>query len=188
MSRTPTCFLLTLVLPCAVCESLQAVSFDDIVRFRPSDATWALSHNPGLPDLYATPPAFAPITSGPILFGVPNSSDTPMLGDVNGDGFSDIVILRPSGNNFQWFALASADANNDGAGEIGGGAFSNIGAFGLVAGSEGNLLADINGDSIDDVLTINAGFNWSSLNSTPAGLGGGAFSGPIPFGAAGEQP
>ena len=188
MFRVPTCLLLTAVLPCALCQVAYAVSFDDILRFRSGDATWALSHNPGSPDLYVMPPAFAPTTSGPIVFGAANSSDTPLVGDVNGDGFSDIVIVRPGANNFQWFALATTDANLDGAGELGGGGLSTVGAFGLVAGSEGNLLADINGDSIDDVVTINAGFNWSSLYSTPAGLGGGALSGPIPFGAAGDQP
>jgi hypothetical protein len=65
---------------------------------------------------------------------------------------------------------------------------SNAGPLGVVAGSEGNFLADFNGDGTSDIITINAGFNWVGLASTNAGLGGGALSGPIPFGAVGDQP
>jgi hypothetical protein len=164
-----------------------ALVFDDNVIFRPGDATWSLSHNPGTPDFYLAPPAFAPVTSGPILFGVANSSDIPMLGDVDGNGLDDVVILRP-GDNFSWFAAHTKDTDNDGAGELGAGGVSIVGPLGVVAGSEGNFLADFNGDGSDDIITINVGFNWFALGSTNGGLGGGVLGGPVPFGVAGDQP
>lgn len=164
-----------------------ALVFDDNVIFRPGDATWSLSHNPGTPDFYLAPPAFAPVTSGPILFGVANSSDIPMLGDVDGNGLDDVVILRP-GDNFSWFAAHTKDTDNDGAGELGAGGASIVGPLGVVAGSEGNFLADFNGDGTDDIISINPGFQWFGLGSTNTGLGGGVFSGPFAFGFAGDQP
>ena len=39
--------------------------------------------------------------------GGDNLSDTPLMGDVNGDGFSDIVIARRSGDSLVWFANLS---------------------------------------------------------------------------------
>jgi len=140
-------------------QPANAVVFDDNVIFRPGDAAWSVSHNPGLPDLYVAPPALAPVTGGPVVFGVANSSDIPMLGDVDGNGLDDIVILRPGATNFTWFAGHTLDTDNDGAGELVVGGFSNAGPLGVVAGSEGNFLADYNGDGTDDIITINAGFN-----------------------------
>jgi len=165
-----------------------AAVFDDNVVFRPDNANWLVSHNPGAPDFYVQPPGFAPVTSGPVPFGVGNSTDMPLLGDVDGNGMEDIVIVRPGAQNFTWFAAHTNDADNDGAGELGVGGFSMIGPLGVAAGSEGNFLADFNGDGTDDIITINAGFNWIGLASTNAGLGGGALSGPFPFGNAGDQP
>ena len=165
-----------------------AVQFDDNIFFRPGDGTWSLSHNPGTPDFYVAQPAFAPVTEGPVAFGAANSSDVPLLGDVDGNGLDDLVILRPGAANFDWFALHTRDTDNNGAGELGAGGFSNAGPLGVVAGSEGNFLGDFNGDGADDIITINAGFNWFGLASTTAGLGGGALDGPVAFGAAGDQP
>lgn len=165
-----------------------AVVFDDNVIFRPGDATWSVSHNPGLPGLYVAPPALAPVTGGPTVFGVSNSNDIPMLGDIDGNGLDDIVILRPGVQNFQWFAARTLDTDNDEAGEFGAGGSSIVGPLGVVAGSEGNFLADFTGDGADDIISINAGFNWFGLGSANGGLGGGLFSGPFPFGVAGDQP
>jgi len=185
-AKLSTIALTTLVV-FACTSQARAVVFDDNVFFRPGDATWSLSHNPGTPDFYVAPPAIAPVSSGPAAFGVANSSDIPMLGDVDGNGLDDLVILRPGVQNFSWFAAHTADTNNDDAGELGAGGFSSVGSLGVVAGSEGNFLADFNGDGSDDLITINAGFDWFGLGSTNAGLGGGVFTS-TSFGVAGDQP
>jgi len=169
-------------------QPANAVVFDDNVIFRPGDASWSVSHNPGLPGLYAAPPALAPVTGGPVAFGVANSNDIPMLGDIDGNGLDDIVILRPGAQNFSLFAARTLDTNNDGAGELGAGGVSIVSPLGVVAGSEGNFLADFTGDGADDIISINAGFNWFGVGSANGGLGGGGLSEPFPFGVAGDQP
>lgn len=179
---------LSMLVALACQRQAHAMVFDDNIAFQPGDATWSLSHNPGAPDLYIAPPALAPVTGGPTQFGLPNSSDVPLLGDVNGDGMDDIAIVRPGAQNFTWFAGLTKDADNDGAGELGAGGISIVGPLGVVAGSEGNFLADFNGDGTDDIITINAGFSWFGVRSVNGGLGGGASSGPVPFGVAGDQP
>jgi hypothetical protein len=180
-------FALSIVITLACVRQARAVVFDDNIFFRPGDASWSLSHNPGAPDFYVAPPAFAPVTAGPVAFGVANSSDVPMLGDVDGNGLDDIVIIRPGAPNFTWFAGLTKDTDNDGTGELLAGGASISGPFGVVAGSEGNFLADFNGDGTDDMITINGGFTWFGLGSANGGLGGGIFT-TTPFGVAGDQP
>jgi hypothetical protein len=83
-----------------------------------------------------------------------------LTGDVNGDGCADGVVMRPSGNHWQWFA-AFADATGliDGAGP--GGSVAGQ-TFGYV--SDIPRLADANGDGRADLCAIRdngqGGWNW----------------------------
>lgn len=179
---------ITLLITLAVADRASADAFDDVVVFRPAGSSWFLSHNRGGPGFYKSNTLGpAPVTSGPAQWGL--AGDAPLVGDVNGDGFDDIVAVR-DGGNFSWFAGHTLD--NSGVGAIGSQSFpaadSVLGGFGTAAGSEGNFLADVNGDGFDDAVTVNAGFNWFSNPSDFFGLGAGPTSAGVQFGQAGDQP
>jgi len=155
---------------------------EDIVVFNPSTGIWSGSH---------TAPALDYITgdtntqSG--AFG--SSADTPLLGDVDGDGLDDIVYVHPAGN-YNWYASHTTDNDSNGAGELPGGTEdSSLIGFGTVAGSLDNFLGDVDGNGTDDAITVNSGFNWYAKPSGSDGLGtGGALQGPAQWGLAGDQP
>lgn len=190
MSRGAATSVWTVAVALMLALPAGAVPFDDIVVFRPGSAQWFLSHNPGPPSFYSSTPPPAPVTSQ-TNSGLVGIGDAPLVDDVTGDGLDDIVIVRPAGN-YSWFAGHTADANNDGAGELVGGLGNSfLPGFGTVAGSSGNFLADINGDGADDAITINAGFNWFAVPSGPGGLStGGPLQGPVQWGLVqtGDQP
>ncbi len=171
-----------------------ADTFDDNIVYRPSAGQWFLSHNAGSggadPYYPALGGAPAPVTST-TGWGV-SGVHAPLIGDVNGDGFDDIIAVDPSAGNYGWLAGHSIDAGG-GAAAIGSQSFpaadSALGGFGTVAGNLGNYLGDVNNDGTDDAITINAGFNWySNLSGVGTGLGAGPTSGPAQFGLAGDQP
>ncbi|RKX44508.1 MAG: hypothetical protein DRP64_06405 [Verrucomicrobia bacterium] len=132
---------------------------EDAVVFKPSTGVWQGSHNQPTPD-YIT----GATTSESSAFGT--SGDTPLVGDVDGDGLDDIVTVHPAGN-YNWSASHTTDADRNGAGEmVGGSADSILTGFGTVSGSLGHFLADVTGDGIDDAVTINNGLNWYCKPST----------------------
>jgi len=126
-------------------------------------------------------------------FGADGNVDTSLTGfglagalpfakDVTGDGIADMVVVQDNGGGgFQWVAAHSV---NDGAGKglMSKAATSSVDPFGTISGSCGNLMGDVNGDGIQDCLTINANFNWYAKLSTSAGVGQGAQQGPVQFG------
>ena len=120
------------------------------------------------------------------LLGFGLATATPLVGDVNGDGIADMVVAQVFGSGFQWVA---AHSTNDGFGKglMSQVTTSTVNPFGTVTGSDGNLLADINGDGRQDIVTINSGFNWFNQLSTAAGIGG-TQQGGEQFGVAGDLP
>lgn len=80
-------------------------------------------------------------------FGLAN--DIPLVGDINGDGRDDGVLVRVDGaGNFQWF-VGYSDIN----GNVAGDGFSSTGTgrFGGNAFGDVPFVADINGDGLDDI-------------------------------------
>ena len=126
-------------------------------------------------------------------FGADGNVDTSLAGfgltgalpfakDVTGDGIADMVVVQDNGGGgFQWVAAHSV---NDGTGKglMSKATTSIMNPFGTISGSCGNLMGDVDGDGIQDCLTINANFNWYCQLSSSAGIGGGAFQGPAQFG------
>jgi len=169
-------------------NQVNATAFDDNIVFRPGGAMWHLAANPGTPNYY--PPLGTPATvTSSAQWGI--AGDAPIIGDVDADGFDDVVITRPGGN-YGWYAGHTLDTGG-GVAQIGSQLFpgpdSSIPGFGTVAGSEGNFLEDVTGNGADDAVTINAGFQWYCQGSgVGTGLNGGPFQGPAPFGLPGDQP
>ncbi len=73
-------------------------------------------------------------------------TDTPFVGDVNGDGRDDAILMRMNGNNLTWIAGYS-DANGA-PGAAGNSGFVN---FGLLSFGDVPFVADINGDGLTDI-------------------------------------
>lgn len=155
---------------------------EDAVVFKPSTGIWKGSHNQPAPD-YIT----GNTTTQSSSFG--NSTDTPLLGDVNGDGLDDIVIVSPASGLYNWTASHTTDNDSNGAGELNGASTdSSLTSFGVVSGSLGNFLTDVTNDGIDDAVSIYSGFNWYAL---PSGSNGLDQSGPVQvkqWGLAGDIP
>jgi len=143
-------------------------AFDDVAVYRPGSSTWYLSLNPA-----PYVPGVAPVTSS-ASWGLPG--DSPLIGDVNGDGLDDVVVVRADGDSFSWFAGHTLKAGS--ATQIGSRSYpdpDSLLTLGDVANTY-NLLADINGDGADDGISIYNNFNWGLFTSaTGTGLGGGSF-------------
>ncbi|RKX44510.1 MAG: hypothetical protein DRP64_06415, partial [Verrucomicrobia bacterium] len=73
-------------------------------------------------------------------------TDIPFVGDVNGDGRDDAILMRANGNSLSWIAGYS-DANGA-PGAAGNSGFVNFGLF-----SQGDVpfVADVNGDGLTDI-------------------------------------
>lgn len=182
--------ILVLLLLCTIAATATAVTQDDMVLFRtnaPFAGNWYAHYSGGgAAGGFNAGGGAAGVdtTTGPYGF----ATAKPMMGDVNGDGLDDIVVAQDASGAIQW---AAGHTVNDGAGNglLSTVATSGTWPFGTTAGNLGNFLADINGDGYEDAVTINSGFNWHMLPSGAGGIGtGGAASGPLQFGLAGDQP
>jgi len=167
--------LMSLALMAVMALSASAFTQDDAIVYRGA-GSWFCD--------YSVQSGFGDAAVDTSLTGFGNAGAQPFAKDVNGDGIVDMVVAQDAGAGaYQWVAAHSV---NDGSGK---GLMSSttttaVYPFGTVAGSCGNLMGDVNGDGIQDCLTINANFNWYAQLSTAAGIGGGAFQGPVQFGLA----
>ena len=130
---------------------------------------------------YSTLGGFGEGTVDTSLAGFGMVTATPLVGDINGDGVVDMVVAQVVGGGYQWVA-AHSTIDGSGKGLMSKVTTSAVNPFGTVTGNDGNMLADINGDGIQDIVTINAGFNWFVSLSTAAGIASGATQGPAQFG------
>jgi len=167
--------LMSLAVMAIITLSASAFSQDDVIVFRAG--AWYCD--------YSVLGSFGDGAVDTSLIGFGTGADLPLVGDVNGDGIADMVTVTPAGN-YNWNAAHSV---NDGFGKglMSTSTTSAVGGFGTVLNSDGNLLGDITGDGLQDVITINAGFNWYTIPSV-GGIGGGVLQGPAQFGLAGDQP
>ena len=83
--------------------------------------------------------------SGPTQFGL--AGDQPIMGDFDGDGFTDIGVYRQGGGNIYWNGSAGGVMGAGGynpatLGQIGGGANFSL------------LIGDLDGDGFDDAVAI----------------------------------
>jgi hypothetical protein len=108
------------------------------------------------------------------LTGFGNTGATAMVGDINGDGVDDVVVAQDSSGGYQWVA---AHSTTDGSGNVvmSSATTSFNGNFGLVDGNAGNRLADIDGDGIKDIVTVNSDYTWHTTLSTTTGISTGAY-------------
>lgn len=116
--------------------------------------------------------------SGPVKFNnatyTPNPN-LPLLGDVNGDGFDDIVTVASNGGVQVFAASYTYDANEEGTGLLGPSSPSDF--VGTSQDGVQFLLADINGDGYDDALNVKpiggppaTGYQVTAYHSGPDGF------------------
>ncbi len=81
--------------------------------------------------------------SGPTQFGL--TGDQPIMGDFDGDGFTDIGVYRQAGGNIYW--------NGSAGGVMGAGGLGPIGQIGAGA-TDSLLIGNLNGDAFDDAVMV----------------------------------
>jgi len=156
----------------ALAASAMAVAQDDIIMYRGAGSWFGeLSGVGGFGD---------GTTVDDTLGGFGNPGATAMVGDINGDGIDDMVVAQNNAGGYQWVAAHSTAVGMSSA------ATSINGNFGTVAGNAGNRLADINGDNIKDIVTVNPDYTWHTMLSTTAGISTGGYQSKQ-FGLAGDH-
>ncbi|RKX45869.1 MAG: hypothetical protein DRP64_04065 [Verrucomicrobia bacterium] len=110
---------------------------------------------------------------GSALGGWGSATGTPHLGDTNGDGIQDIILV----DNFNWLSFTSSSAG------IGGGAANNGGGFGTSTLGDYPLLGDFNGDGATDLGVWRSTSGGTFIKPTVGGLFG---SGSAPGGSFGN--
>ena len=167
-----------------------ALTADDIIVYRPGTTFWYASYSvpgSGFNDDGVTPPP-APVDTSLSAFGWPTGV-TPLVGDVNGDGFDDMVVVQDVGSNeWQWVAAHSTDLNSDGNIEMSKTNGLSGAWLGAVSNTVLNILADINGDGIQDILNVDTGFVWTVIISTTNGIGEGVAQPAFQWGLPGDLP
>ncbi|RKX45870.1 MAG: hypothetical protein DRP64_04070 [Verrucomicrobia bacterium] len=151
---------------------------EDLILFRGGAWFGNISSN-GFGDLSETTAMPSP------GFGAPHASTTPAAGDINGDGFDDMVVIQDAENDgigaWGWHAAYTVDTDADDVGEMSlsdGSAF----AWAPVANTRYVGLADITGDGMQDAIYVTTNFVWFATPSTTNGFGTGVTQGNIGYG------
>lgn len=97
-------------------------------------------------------------------------SETDFIGDVNSDGFDDILVTSDSGGLGHQIVLGNAEGSFDERIDIGG--FGGVSAY--LSGHAVSGGADVNGDGIDDFALLNVPASGITLFQGSADLGAGA--------------
>ena len=161
----------------AVVPFASAITQDDIILYR------------GAGSWYGEQSGAAGFGDGTVvdasLTGFGLAGATAMVGDINGDGVDDVVVAQNNAGGYQWVA---AHSTTDGSGNVvmSSATTSINNNFGTVDGNAGNRLADINGDGIKDIVTVNPDYTWHTMLSTTAGISTGAYQNKQ-FGLAGDH-
>ena len=124
--------------------------------------------------------AFSTTTTSSLLpFGNVTGSEGAFLGDVNGDGVDDAIVIN---SGFNWFA------NLSGAGTgLGGGASQSSTQWGLAGDIP--FVGDFDGDGLEDIAVWRpGGAHWYVKKSGPGGIGTGGQVGPGQFGISTDIP
>ena len=117
--------LLVLMMATVTLSAFAVFSQDDVIVFRAG--AWYCD--------YSVLGGFGDGTLDTSLIGFGTGADTPLVGDVNGDGIADLVTVTAAGN-YNW---AAAHSVNDGFGKglMSTSTTSAVSGFGTVAGSDG---------------------------------------------------
>lgn len=161
---------------------------DDIVlyRFNPGEASWFGSRTRKSPQYMHN------ATDTYQMALTPMTSFDPMMGDVNGDGIDDIVVVMPNGASTEksrWMAYNST-VNADGVGSFGDTVSSSIGAYVLASAILDTFLGDVNGDGAEDAIIVRSdNYNWLAAHSVPgSGLDDTVKNLGVQFGLTGDVP
>lgn len=149
----------------AFAASSMASMQDDMIVFRPATSAWLGS--------YSVPGGFSNGTDTSLAsFGDTNTLGELMVADFNGDGIDDMAVIENNNGFWRWVAAHSVDTEPDGNGEMSR-ATTSTGTFGFVSHSMGNLVGDINGDGLEEIVTVDewaGAYYWGTTLSTHEGL------------------
>jgi len=174
MVKKTTVVTVAALMMAAIASSTFAQAEDDTIIFRSGAWMGIISEAGG----FGSPPSDTSLG-----YGTPWAN--PMVGDVNGDGFDDMVVAQDPENDgigvWAWHAAHTADTDADDVGEM---SDSNTSAFAWapVADTRYTGLADITGDGIQDAIYVSTNFVWFATPSTTNGIGTGVTQGNIGYG------
>lgn len=163
--------LATILLLGSFCGAAWALHKDDTLVFRldadgNGNSLWILNHTRKAPDYL----------DGSMDTAMPwgaATDEAPVVGDVDGDGLDDIMVVRKDDLGYFGYLAAHSSAGPGGVGVLAN-AVTSTAALGQesMGTPEAFYLADVNGDGRDDIVFVFAAgaFGWYAGHSDPNGV------------------
>ena len=119
--------------------------FDDVIVLAPGNSDKAYVVR-GTSDPFGFPPTLGDL--GLNIFGVPNGFTVSGAGDVNGDGFDDVIVGSEGASSHVVFGRQNISGQVVQISDVDAG----IGGFAITSGGQASGIGDLNGDGLDDLL------------------------------------